>query len=161
MASNIVKGSRLNISFNGLNISCQTACELSFDAEMIPASAVTSGRWKEFVAGIRSWSISVNAKLLKANTSGADVRNVIAAYLSGQKVFMEMKTTTGELVELTFSGYVLVQNGGIQGGATGAATWNGSFQGTGELTTNIEDFGLIIDAMPIEAEWPIIYDTTL
>lgn len=161
MASNIVKGNRLNLSFNGLNISCQTSCELSLDCEMIGASSVSSARWKEFVAGIRSWTMNVNAKLLKANTSGADVRNVIAAYLSGQRVFMEMKTTTGELIELTFSGYVLMQSAGIQGGSSGAATWNGTFQGTGELTTNIEDFGLIINAMPIEAEYPIIYDTTL
>lgn len=161
MASNVIKGNRINLSFNGLNISCQTSCELSFDAEMIGASSVSSGRWKEFVAGIRSWSFTVNANVLKANNTGADVRNVLAAYLSGQRVFMEMKSTTGELIELVFSGYVLVQNGGIQAGNVGAATWNGTFQGTGALTTNVEDFGLIINAMPIEADYPIIYETTL
>lgn len=161
MASNVIKGNRINLSFNGLNISCQTSCELSFDAEMIGASSVSSGRWKEVVQGIRSWTFNVNAKVLKANNTGADIRNVLAAYLSGQRVFMEMKSNTGELIELTFSGYVLVQNGGIQAGSTGSANWNGTFQGTGELTTNIEDFGLIIDTMPIEAAWPIIYETTL
>lgn len=161
MASNVIKGNRINLSWNGLNISCQTACELSFDAEMIGASSVTSGRWKEFVAGIRSWSLTVNANVLKNNTSGADIRNVLAAYLSGQRVFMEMKSTTGELVELIFSGYILVSNGGIQAPSVGSATWNGTFQGTGELTTNIEDFGLIINAMPIEADYPIIFQTTL
>lgn len=161
MANNVIKGNRINLSWNGLNISCQTSCELSFDCEMIPASSVSSARWKEFVAGIRSWSFNVNAKLLKSNNTGADVRNILAAYLSGQRVFMEMKSSTGELVELTFSGYILVQSGGIQAGSTGSASWNGTFQGTGELTTNIEDFGLIIDTMPIEAAWPIIYETTL
>jgi predicted secreted protein len=161
MAANIIKGNRINLSWNGLNISCQTSCELSFDAEMIGASSVSSARWKEHVSGIRSWSFNVNAKVLRANNTGADIRNVLAAYLSGQRVFMEMKSNTGDLNELTFSGYVLVQSGGIQAGSTGAATWNGSFQGTGALNTNVEDFGLIIDAMPIEAEWPIIYNTTL
>lgn len=161
MANNVIKGNRINLYFNGLVISCQTSCELSFDAEMIGASAVSSGRWKEFVAGIRSFSFNVNAKVLKNNTSGADIRNVLAAYLSGNRVLIEMKSTTGELNELTFSGYCLLQNGGIQAPSVGSSTWNGTFQGTGALTTNIEDFGLIIDAMPIEAEWPIIYDTTL
>ena len=161
MATNAIKGNRINLSWNGLNISCQTTCELSWDAEMIGASSVSSGRWKEFVQGTRSWSMTVNANLLKANNTGADVRNVLAAYLSGQRVFMEMKSTTGELTELIFSGYILVQNGGIQAGSTGVATWNGTFQGTGELTTNIEDFGLIINAMPIEADYPIIFETTL
>lgn len=161
MATNIIKGNRINLYFNGLPISCQTSCELSFDAEMIGASSVSSARWKEHVAGIRSWSFSVNAKTLKSNTSGSDVRNVLAAYLSGQRIFMEMKSTTGELNELTFSGYVLVQNGGIQAPGSGSSTWNGTFQGTGALNTNVEDFGLIIDAMPIDAAWPIIFDTTL
>jgi len=161
MANNVIKGNRINLYFNGLVISCQTTCELAFDAEMIDASAVSSGRWKEVVQGLRSWSFNVNAKTLKNNTSGADIRNVLAAYLSGNRIFMEMKSTTGELNELTFSGYVLVQNGGIQAPNAGPSTWNGSFVGSGELTTNIEDFGLIIDAMPIEAEWPIIYKTTL
>lgn len=161
MASNAIKGNRINLSFNGLNISCQQSCELNFDSEMIGASSVSSGRWKEVIQGLRSWSINVNAKVLKNNTSGADIRNVIQAYLSGQRVFVEMKSSTGSLVELTFSGYVIVQGGAIQAPATGDATWNGVFQGTGPLTTNVEDFGLIINAMPIEADYPIIYDTTL
>jgi predicted secreted protein len=161
MANNTIKGNRINVSFNGLNISCQTACELNFDSEMIGASSVSSGRWKEVVQGLRSWTMNVNANLLKANNTGADIRNVIQAYMSGQRVFMEMKSTTGELIELTFSGYVLVQGGGISAGSSGLATWNGVFQGTGPLTTNVEDFGLIINAMPIEATYPIIYDTTL
>lgn len=161
MANNVIKGNRINLSFNGLNISCQTNCELSFEAEMIDATSVSSGRWKEVVAGIRSWSMNVNAKVLKANNTGSDVRNIIAAYLTGQRVFVEMKSNTGSLIELTFSGYILVNSGGIQAPSSGSATWNGVFQGTGELTTNVEDFGLIINAMPIEADYPIIYETTL
>lgn len=159
--ANVIKGNRINLSFNGLNISCQTSCELSFDAEMIGASSVSSGRWKEFVQGIRGWAFNVNANVLKNSLSGADYKNVLAAYFSGQRVLMEMKSTTGELNELTFSGYVLVGSGAISAGNAGAATWNGTFQGTGPLTSNLEDFGLIINAMPIEADYPIIFQTTL
>lgn len=157
---NTIRGNRVTMKFNGVHISCQTACELNFDTEMLPATNPDSDRWKQFLAGVRGWTMSVNANLLKL-AGGADIKNIISAYYSGFPVQLEMGTHAGGLVELVFSGYALIQNGTLSASSTGNANYNTVFQGSGKLDVNIDDFGLIINAMPIEAEYPIIYNTTL
>lgn len=158
--SQAVKGSLIGLKINGQFVSCETGCEFNFQRNLLAASAKEKGRWKEFVAGSRNWSMSVNGNLLMQSV-GADIKTVLQALLDGEEVTVEFKTRSAVVPSLSISGTAIPQTGGIAGPSSGKASWNLTFQGTGPFETNFELFALIINAMPPEAEWPTIIDTTL
>lgn len=150
-----VRGALIGLRINGQYVSCETSCEFNFDVEMLPASAVTSGRWKEFIAGVRSWSMTVDGNLL-LKTVGADIKTVLNAVLTGEMVELEFRTRGVIAPFLVIAGQGLPQTGTISAPGVGRATWNVVFQGSGPFTVDVEEFWLIINAMPIEADYPIV-----
>lgn len=154
-----IKGSLIGLEINGSFVSCETSCDFNFDIEMLPSSAVDSGRWKEFIAGIRSWSMSVNGNLLLA-TVGADVKTVLNAVMTGEEVNLRFRTRSIVSPYLIISGKALPMSGNITASSTGKANWTIQFQGTGPFECDFEEFWLIINAMPADADKPYIVDTT-
>lgn len=152
-----IPGSLIGLQFNGVFTSCEISSDINFSADMLPASAVDSGGWKEFIRGIKSWSMSVNGQLL-AEAVGADFKTMVDAFDSGQPVFVSWGTRPSAVTQLSLSGFALVSAGSATGPNKGKATWTINFQGTGVLDTNFQDYSLIIDAMPAEADYPIIFD---
>jgi predicted secreted protein len=150
-----VKGTLLGLKINGAFVSCETSCDFNIDVEMINASSVTVGRWAEFVAGIRKWGINVAGNLLLESV-GADAKTILQAIDSGLPVFLQFSTRASVGTQFVLSGAALPQNLGIGAAMQGKANWTASFQGTGPLATSFEDFSLLIDAMPAEADYPII-----
>lgn len=155
----VIRGALIGLTINGQFVSCETSCDFKFDVEMLPASASTSGRWKEFIAGIRSWSMTVNGNLLLA-TVGADIKTVLNAVLTGEEVALEFRTRGGISPYLIISGQALPQTGGISAPSSGNASWNITFQGTGPFECDFEQFWLIINAMPIQDDKDVYIDTT-
>lgn len=151
-------GKFLGIKVNGAFISCETSCAINFDVEMLPASAVDSGGWKEFLAGIRGWTITVNANLLLAAVA-SDVKAIITTGLINRlPMYVAFSTRPSVEIQMVLSGAALLSGGSITAPAKGNANWNVSFTGTGPLTTAYHDFDLLIDSMPSEALWPIVVD---
>lgn len=155
-----IKGSLIGLKINGVFVSCEVSCDFSTSIDMLPASAVTSGRWKEFIQGIRSWTMSVNGRLL-LEAVGADAKTILVGIDSGLPFFLQFATKASASSEFILSGVALPQNLNISAGNIGKANWNAVFQGSGPLTTTFEDYDLIINAMPIESDYPIIVNTNV
>lgn len=152
-----IPGRLLGLQIGGIFISCEVSCDFNFQSDMLPASAIDSAGWREFIAGIRSWTMSVSGQLL-AEAVGADFKTVINAWISRLPIFLIWGTRPTATTQLSISGGALVASGSATGPSKGNASWTVSFQGTGELTTSFEDFSLIIDSMPPIEDYPIIYD---
>lgn len=155
-----IRGALIGLRINGQYVSCETSCEFSFEREMKSASSITSGGWKEFIGGIRGWAMTVNGNLL-LKTVGADIKTVLNAFILGDTVELEFRTRGTIAPYLIISGTAFPQSGGITAAGTGKANWTLSFQGTGPFTTDFEEFYLIINAMPAEADYPLIIQEDL
>ena len=153
-----ISGKIIGLKINGVFTSCEISCQMDFQTEMLPASAVDSGRWKEFIAGVRGWTMQVNGNLLLEAVS-SDIKALITTgYINGLPLFLQFSTRASSTIQMILSGAALLSAGNITSPITGSATWSANFQGTGELDTTYNDFGLLIDAMPSSADYPIILD---
>lgn len=155
-----IAGRLIGLQVNGIFISCEISCTFNFQAEMLPASAIDSAGWKEFIAGIRSWSMTVDGQLL-AEAVGADFKTIFNTFFSRLPVLLIWGTRPSAVTQLSISGSALLASGSTTAPNKGSSTWNVVFQGTGALTTSFEDFSLIIDAMPAVADYPVIVDTNV
>lgn len=154
----MVAGSLIGLSINGAFVSCETQCQINFNQAMIPSSAIDSGGWAEFVAGLRSWTISVNGNLLLESVP-TDIKTLITSgFINQLPLFAEFKTYPSSEIQMAFSGAILFNQASISAASTGMANWTATLQGTGKLTTAYTDLALLIDAMPAEADYPIIVD---
>lgn len=130
-----IKGSLIGLKIDGVYVACETSSEFNFEVDMLSASAPDSGRWKSFVAGIRSWSITVSAQLL-LSAAGADISTVLNAVLTGAEVDLEFRSKSTVTTSFSISGKALPKTGNIGAGVVGKGSWTVTFQGTGPFTTN-------------------------
>ena len=63
-----IKGNNILISMGGTVIAATHSNEIQSDAELIQISSPTTGTYKEFIAGIKGWSITVNFLILSNST---------------------------------------------------------------------------------------------
>lgn len=151
-------GRLIGVQVQGSFISCEISATINFSQEMIPAAAIDSGRWAEFIAGLRSWGISVNGGLL-LEAVGADIKTILLTnYFDKIPIFVMFSTRPTATLELVFSGSALFANGDITAPSVGTASWNVQLQGNGPLTAKMQDYSLLIDAMEPQDDWPILVD---
>ena len=156
-----VAGNLIGLMYNGAFVSCEVSCTINFEREMLAASAIDSGGWKEFIYGVRGWSVTVNANLL-LEAVGADVKVAITGgFIQSLPILLNFSTRPSATTQLNLSGLALLQNGQITSPAAGIATTSLTFQGTGPLTTSFQNSLLLIDAMPASADRPIIVNTPI
>lgn len=154
----MIQGSLIGLMINGAFISCEVSSQINFNQVMIPSSAIDSGGWAEFVAGLRSWSITVNGNLL-LEVVPSDIKALITTgFINRQPIFVMFSTQQSSEIQLSFSGAALFSQGSIAAAAVGVANWSATLQGVGKLTTAYQDLALLIDAMPAESDYPIIVD---
>lgn len=154
-----VAGRLIGVKINGAFVACETACTFNFDIDMLPASAVDSDRWKEWVQGIRSWSITVNGNLLLESVA-SDFKTIVnSGLIQGSVFFLQFSTHPTSTIQLVYSGAAYVKGGQLNAQSTGAANWSLSFQGTGALNSSFVDYDLLIDAMPAFEDYPIVVNS--
>lgn len=125
-----VKGSLIGVKISGQFVPCETGCEFSFESETIPSSGPDSAGWDEFIAGLRGWSLSVNANLLLIN-AGPDIKTVLDALLTSEPMQVAFATRSFAAGVISLSGEAFPQSGGISAAYAGKATWSVTFQGSG------------------------------
>lgn len=129
-----IRGKIIGLGINGVKVQCEISSDFSFDVEMRNASAVTSGRWKEVIPGIRSWQMTVNANLLLSAT-GTGFIDILNILLSGEMVTVMWATNNGDFV---ISGTAYLSGGGSQANVNSTAQWNATFIGSAPLSVNGE-----------------------
>lgn len=156
-----VAGRLIGLAVQGSFVRCEVSSTINFTRENLPASAEDSGGWKEFISGDRGWTISVNAGLL-LEAVGADIKTVLLTnYFDDIPLFVQWATRPDATTELIFSGAALFTSADITAAAGESANYNVQLQGTGPLSKTLQDYDLLIDAMPPEADWPIIVDENI
>lgn len=154
----MIAGNLIGLMINGAFVSCETNCSINFNQDMVKSSAIDSGAWSEFVAGIRSWTISVNGNLL-LEAVPTDIKAMITTgFINQLPMYAQFSTSPLAGIQLSFNGAVLFNTASITAANAGVANWTLTLQGTGELETEYIDLALLIDATPSEADYPIIVD---
>lgn len=74
-----LKGNNILIYRNGTAIAGTVSNEIQTGAELIEISSPTSGQWKEYITGRKSWSVNVSYLVL-ANDGVRDLLNVGATF---------------------------------------------------------------------------------
>lgn len=155
-----LSGQLIGLQVNGIFISCEVSSDFNFQVDMLPASAVDSAGWREYIAGIRSWTMSVNGQLL-AEAVGADFKTIMNAVFSRLPVLLIWGTRPSATTQLKLQGSAYPSTGNATAPTKGKATYSITFQGSGALTSSFEDFELLIDAMPVDADYPIVLDENI
>lgn len=152
-----IKGRLMGVTSNGSFISCETNAELYFEKELIPASSIGSGKFKETIPGKRGWRITVDGNLL-LRAMGADFKTLFQSWLDDEPLTVQFRTRPMVDQYLIFEGDAWVQSGSLMAPNRGLAGWNIALEGNGILNMDWEEFWAIINAMPPQADWPTIVE---
>lgn len=131
-----MSGNIMGLEINGSFIRCELLSEFMFEADMRAASPVDSGRWKEWVPGVRSWNINLNAGML-IQMAGSGVDTVLNAFLTGELVGVRFVPKRIDVPHLEIKGTAFVRSGGISAAAFTRATWNTTLTGNGPFSVSI------------------------
>jgi predicted secreted protein len=125
MAATAGKGGKLVIgAADGVNIA---SWSLSLDADMLETTALGDD-WKEFLAGLNGWTVSVEAHFDKADTTGQiAIQNAI---LAGTSLSVKLYVDDTNY----YSGTVYVSNQSINDSVSDLVTASYSLQGSGALS---------------------------
>lgn len=74
-----INGNNVLIYRNGTAIAGTITNEIQTGTDLIEISSPTSGQWKEYIAGRKSWSVNVSYLIL-ANNGVRDLLNVGSSY---------------------------------------------------------------------------------
>lgn len=138
MPTNRMSGNLLGLEIDGTFVQCETSCNLEIETDMLPASAITSGRFKEIIPGMRSWQMSVNANML-LRAAGSSIAHVLDLYLSGGVSTVRFMIKNENFPEFTVYGQAYLQAASINGEVNTDSTWDATFIGTGELSKVISE----------------------
>lgn len=132
----IVKGKNLIVKIADTVIACARSCELSIEAETIEVSNPKSGIWRRYIAGRKSWSVSISS-LVAINTGVDEPENMRQALnMVGTEALLtfQMVNASGKWCE--FCGVALCKGSKITGTNRQLAQGAWDFIGNGELCEN-------------------------
>ncbi len=131
----VINGRDVLIAIDDVPIFCGKDCSLEIDQEIIPASTVTSGVWKEFRLRKRSWLMNVAGLTKIDNTDGQlsyfDVINDAAA-MAIQNLSMTFTDPDSNVVMVSGTGYF--DKSSIEGSVNQFAQASVSIIGDGDYT---------------------------
>lgn len=162
MASGVIEGKFLGMNIDGQWTPCEISCSIRMENELLIASSETKGNWRSYIEGYKGWSMSVNGRLLINNLSSS-FNNIFLKNILAQQTFQVLIGTyvgsEGDVIII--KGTARIQDLDLIANVESKAEYNINFLGDGPLTqVEFEEFlQLIINANPIGAAHPIIYDT--
>lgn len=133
MAKNKISGNILGLEIDGKFIACETSCELTYEADMRGVSPETSGGWKEWLPGARTWSINLNATAL-LKTTGADYKTVLEAFVLRKRLKIRFKSKKVGVSNFAIVGFVFAQNGSFTAAVNTNVGYSNTFLGDGPFT---------------------------
>ena len=125
-----VNGDLMLMLINGYTIAGQKNGGASFSADMLDATAKDSGGWKEFIAGWKSATFTLENLYDPDSGINTDFSSIFALFKAGTTVTLKW----GEIVagRKYFTASALISKVDINGPANQLSSYTLSFQGTGE-----------------------------
>jgi len=136
MAQTKMSGNMLGVEIDGEFVSCETSCEVAFETDLRGASAQSSGRWKEYIEGVRSWNVTLNANML-IKMAGTGLNTILNKFLTGGQLGVRIATKQVGMPSFSLEGNVLIRTGGFNAAVNSTAAWNVTLEGNGAFTTVI------------------------
>lgn len=140
-------------------VPCELDCELNVTRDMINKSGSAYGSYRHYRYGYISWTITCNARAV-VSVLNSSFNNLLRSQLSGQEIEVYISARQSNTVNIDIGGTVLIPSQTLNFGNSGFANHSITFQGTGILNDYVEEFGLIINAMPAYADKPIVVDAS-
>lgn len=107
---------------------------LTLEHEAIDATSHDSNRWREFIDGLRSWSISVEALYVDGDAGQDDI---LAILLGDQDAFVDFRPEGSVAGDVSLSGIIKVTSYEQSGPNDDAAAVSLEFQGSGPLVQGV------------------------
>lgn len=121
----VIHGKKLIITVGGSAIAGAKSCEINIQCDDFEVASATQGKWREFLAGRKDWSVTCG-HLLPA--SGTPLKS--SAAMVGTKVVLSIQTDmTGDIL----TGSAIVKTWRASGAVDNLATGAFSFRGSGAL----------------------------
>jgi predicted secreted protein len=121
----VIHGKKLIITVGGSAIAGAKSCEINIQCDDLEVASATQGKWREFLAGRKDWSVTCG-HLLPA--SGTPLKS--SAAMVGTKVTLSIQTDmTGDIL----TGSAIVKSWRASGAVDNLATGAFSFRGSGAL----------------------------
>ena len=142
-----IKGNIYGIRVNGDFINCELSCSLTVNRQMVNKSGSHSGKYRHYRAGYIDWSITADARTVVSVLSGS-FNNLLDSQLSGTEIDVFISARVSNVRQIDIGGKALIPNISVGFPNSGFSTYNVTFQGVGELITDIEELDVLINAMP-------------
>lgn len=150
----------IGLKRDGEWMECELDVTISFEQEMLPVSGEET-YWNDYIGGYKGWSIDYSGKFTTGSSLGHS-NKIIERFTNEQDSEYELYfgARDGVSQEFFLKGKARLQNGSINAPSTGSAMTNFSFIGCGRLESWWREFWQIINAMPYDADKPLIIDTS-
>ena len=122
-----IAGKGGSVSLGASKISEISNWSLDLGADDIEITSFDSNGWKEYLAGLKEWSGSIEGNFKPNDTSGQ--KAILSAWASGQALSFTFKVSD----TVSFTGQALVKPS-IEVPVDDKASFSCDIQGTGELT---------------------------
>ena len=122
-----VTGTGGAVKLNSSKVAEISNWSLDLGADDIEITSFDSEGWKEYLAGLKEWSGSIEGNFDSGDTTGQ--KAILNAWLSGEKLEFTFEVSTG----LAFEGDALVKPS-IEVPVDDKASFSCDIQGTGALT---------------------------
>lgn len=134
-------GKLIGMKIDGAYTPCEISCSLKTSNEQLDASGEHNGNWKHWTEGYKSWSMSVNARLLKSAAPSGFAKIFKKNLLGNQtyEVIIGMKDDATN-TEFFIKGNAKLQDLDLNAIADSKAEYNINFIGNGVFTeVNIKE----------------------
>lgn len=78
----ILHGRHLIIKAGGTALAVSKSCEINISTEQIPVSSPNTGKWKNYIAGCKSWEVTTNHLVLSIVNAIAKVGTTVSIEVS-------------------------------------------------------------------------------
>lgn len=156
-----MEGRILGIKIDGEFSQCEIDCTLNIEQEQLPTSSMDAG-WRESIGGYKGWSVDLSSRLTVGAMLG-HTNKVIDRFINEEDAEFELYFGTRDGAQdanFYLKGRARLQNGSLNAPNNGSAMANFSFVGCGKLESWWDEYWRIINAMPAEADKPLVIDTS-
>lgn len=136
MATNVTRGLDILVYVGDKAIGGQQNCSLSLEADTIDISNKNSDGWADFIAGARSWTVSCDGQFI---TDDAGQQALMAAFVAGENVTIEMKTGEGAENQVFFGGEAAITSIELEAAFDDVCTLSLELQGKGKLVQSEDE----------------------
>lgn len=154
-----LRGELYGVKINGDFIPCEIDAEITITSELVGKSGSQHGKYRRYRYGYISWSISCNARAVVGLLNSSS-QNLITSQLDQIELEVYISARQSNIRTFDIGGMVLIETQQLAFPNTGYANHSISMKGNGELNLTAEEIDLIINAMPADADKPLIIDTT-